>query len=57
MPGLCAAIMLAKHQQLDQAKLHYLQFRALFDDLDEDAKNADPEIVEQARSLGQVLGA
>jgi len=49
-------VMLAKHNRLDDARQHLLQFRELWERLDEDAKNADPELLEQAGLLGGMLG-
>ena len=48
--------MLHRFKEYDQAKLHLMQFRGLFDDQDEELRNADPEIIEQAKSLGRLLG-
>ena len=32
-----------------------MQFKALFRDLDEDARNADPDVLEQSHMLAQLL--
>lgn len=48
--------MLYGQKLYDQAKLHLAQFRGIFNDLDEDARNADPEVLEQSSALGQLLG-
>ncbi|KXZ53232.1 BBS4 protein [Gonium pectorale] len=50
------AILLYSQKQYDTAKLHLHQFRALFSDMDEEARRADPEVAEQAGLLGQLLG-
>uniref|UniRef100_A0A7S2QUY1 Uncharacterized protein n=1 Tax=Chlamydomonas chlamydogama TaxID=225041 RepID=A0A7S2QUY1_9CHLO len=49
------AIMLCTHKQYDTAKQHLAQFRILFDAQDEETKNSDTEILEQAHALGQLL--
>ena len=49
------AVMLYHNKQYDEAKLHLLQFKELFAVLDEEAKNADPEILEQSHLLTQLL--
>lgn len=49
------AVLLCQHKALDQAKQHLAQFKALFRDLDEDARNADPDVLEQSHILGQLL--
>ena len=51
-----SAIMLHRHKEYEQAKLHLLQFRDLFDAQEEDLRSADPEIVDQAKALGRLLG-
>lgn len=51
-----AAIMLYGSKLYDQSKLHLSHFRAIFNELDEDARNADPEVLEQSSVLGQLLG-
>ena len=33
----------------------YKDFRALFNELDDESKNADPEILEQSHTLSQLL--
>ena len=55
-PTLCTAIMLQRHKEYEQSKLHLLQFRDLFDEQDEDVKHADQEIIDQAHALGRLLG-
>ncbi|GLI61293.1 hypothetical protein VaNZ11_003647 [Volvox africanus] len=49
------AILLYNQKQYDSAKLHLHQFRALFQDMDEEARRADPEVTEQSGLLGQLL--
>jgi Bardet-Biedl syndrome 4 protein len=61
MPGeplfhLNYAVLLQRHEEYDQAKLHLMQFRELFEAQDEEAKNSDPDILEQAYALGRLLG-
>lgn len=46
--------MLQQNEQNEQAKLQLTQFNQLFDQQDE-SKNSDPEIMEQAHVLGQLL--
>lgn len=48
--------MLQQNKQFEQAKMHMLQFRELYDLQDEAAKSSDPEVLEQAQVLGQLLG-
>ena len=55
-PTRCTAIMLQRHKEYEQSKLHLLQFRDLFDEQDEDVKHADQEIIDQAHALGRLLG-
>ncbi len=51
------AILLYGAKQYDAAKLHMTTFRVLFADLDEEARQADPEVLQQGTMLGQLLGA
>ena len=51
-----SAIMLHRHKEYEQSKLHLMQFRDLFDSQDEEVKSADPEVIEQAKGLGRLLG-
>ncbi len=53
----CAAVTLFNHGQVDQAAQHFAEFRKLFDELDEETRNADPDILEQQALLAQALGA
>ena len=48
--------MLQRHKENDQAKLHLMQFRDLFDAQDEEAKSSDPDLIEQGHTLGRLLG-
>jgi hypothetical protein len=54
--ALHVAIMLYGHKLHDQAKTHLALFCGVFNDLDEEARNADPEVLEQSHVLGQLLG-
>lgn len=61
MPGeplfhLNYAIMLCKAGRTSDAQLHAEQFSELFEGQDEAAKNADPEMLEQAAHLREALG-
>jgi Bardet-Biedl syndrome 4 protein len=40
----------------DEARVHLHQYRALWEDLEEGAKNSDPELLEQSAVLGNLLG-
>ena len=48
--------MLQRHKETDQAKLHLMQFRDLFDELDDESKHADPDVIEQGHAIGKLLG-
>lgn len=50
------AILQYQSKQYDAAKLQLHAFRALWGDMDEEARRADPEVGEQAALLGQLLG-
>lgn len=50
------AITLYNNDDVDRAREHYSEFVALFDELDEEARNADPEVLEQQVALGRALG-
>jgi hypothetical protein len=50
-------VTLFNHGQVDQAAQHFAEFRKLFDELDEETRNADPDILEQQALLAQALGA
>ena len=49
------AITLYNRNALDRAAEHYTEFERLFAKLDDDARNADPEVVEQSKSLQAAL--
>ncbi|GLC34848.1 Bardet-Biedl syndrome 4 protein [Pleodorina starrii] len=49
------AILLYNQKQYDSAKAHLIQFRALFSEMDEEARRADPDVTEQSGLLGQLL--
>jgi len=51
-----AAITLQRHKENDQAKLHLMQFRDLFDALDDETKHADQDVIEQGHAIGRLLG-
>ncbi len=53
---LPTAVLLFNNKQFESAKLHMHQFRALYNDMDEEARRVDPEIGEQAAQLSQQLG-
>ncbi len=48
--------MLHRARRTADARTHMMQFRALFDEQPESVRNADPEVIEQASALGQLLG-
>ncbi|KAG2433899.1 hypothetical protein HXX76_008252 [Chlamydomonas incerta] len=50
------AILQYQSKQYDAAKLQLHAFQALWGDMDEEARRADPEVGEQAALLGQLLG-
>lgn len=39
-----------------QAKTHFKEFKQLWNDLEEDVKSADPDVIEQMTELEQALG-
>lgn len=49
-------IMLYNFGMIDPARQHYQLFKGMFSNLDEEAKNADPEVAEQARTFAALLG-
>ena len=49
------AITLFNHGDLKEAKRQFLLFDELFSQLDDDARNADPEVSEQREILVSVL--
>jgi hypothetical protein len=49
------AVTLFKKGELVKAKQHLLAFEQLFQQLDEDAKAADPEVLEQRQMLTAAL--
>lgn len=50
------SITLYNNDDVDRAKEHFGEFQRLFDELDDDTRNADPEVNEQAVALGAALG-
>jgi len=50
------AITLFNHEELDTAKQHFREFKTLWNELDEEVKNADPDVIEQMAELEQALG-
>mmetsp|Transcript_31597 Transcript_31597/g.102986 ORF Transcript_31597/g.102986 Transcript_31597/m.102986 type:complete len:413 (+) Transcript_31597:163-1401(+) len=49
------AITLANHDELDRAREHYSEFLRLFEELDDETKSFDPELVQQKNLLEQAL--
>lgn len=49
------AITLYNNDEMERAKVQFDRFEELFEVLDEEAKNADPEVLEQRQTLLQVL--
>lgn len=49
------AITLFNHGELENAKSHFKEFKALWNELDEEVKNADPDVVEQMHELEKSL--
>ena len=45
------AVMLHEHQELRKAKDHFDAFISLFEELDDETKNCDSDILEQKRLL------
>lgn len=48
--------MLGNAGDIDGCRSHFQTFRQLFAGLDEDAKAADAEVLEQQQKLAQLLG-
>ncbi len=51
-----AAIMLHRLGHAAEAHLQYKQYTELYEGMSEGAKNADPDLIEQAQLLKQALG-
>lgn len=49
------AITLFNHGDTTEAKRQYMLFNDLYSQLDEEAKNVDPEVVEQSKVLNRIL--
>lgn len=49
------AITLYNNDEMERAKVQFDRFEEIFEVLDEEAKNADPEVLEQRQTLLQVL--
>jgi hypothetical protein len=45
------AITLFNHQELEQARAHFKEFKALWAELEEEVKTSDPDVVEQMNEL------
>jgi len=50
------AISLYNNDELERARQHFKEFLRLFNELDEETKSSDPEVIEQKNSLQQLLG-
>lgn len=50
------SITLFNHNELDQAKAHFREFKQLWNELEEEVKNADPDVMEQMAELERSLG-
>jgi Bardet-Biedl syndrome 4 protein len=50
------AITLFNHNELEQSKAHFREFQTLWAELEEDVKNADPDVIEQMAELEKSLG-
>jgi len=50
------AITLFNQQEMDSAKQHFKEFKALWNELDEEVKSADPDVIEMMAELEQALG-
>ena len=51
------SITLFNNDELERAHAHFMEFETLFAELDEDSKNADPEVLEQRQALSNALSA
>jgi len=51
------AITLFNHNELDSARAHFTEFKALWKELDDEVKNADPDVIEQMNELEKSLAA
>ena len=49
------AITLFNHNELDNSKAHFKEFKTLWNDLEDEVKNADPDVVEQMMELEKSL--
>jgi len=50
------AITLANNEELDRARDHFAEFNRLFEKLDDETKNNDPEVIEMRQLLSTTLG-
>jgi len=51
------SITLFNNDEVDKAREHFAEFERLFEKLDEDTKNSDPEVLEQQQALRAALPA
>jgi len=50
------AITLVNNEDTERARHHYGEFSRLFEQLDEETKNSDPEVLEQKQALAAMFG-
>lgn len=55
MVRCCAAITFLKTNRFDEARAQYANFLEVYEQLDEESKNSDPELNEQAALLMSTL--
>ena len=49
------AVTLVLNGEVNKAKEHFAEFERIFEELDEESRNADPDVLEQRRLLARAL--